>query len=138
MYWYMVYRTASMKTAVILVDHGSRMRESNELLESVAAAFARRYAARFPIVEPAHMEIAPPSIGDAYGRCVARGATRVLGVPYFLGPGKHWTQDIPGLTAAAAAKHPGTTYKVTGFLGLDDVMLELLAKRAEEAMEGGG
>src|SRR5688500_1953113 len=124
-----------MITGIIIVDHGSRRDESNRMLEDVAALFATRFAERFEIVEPAHMELAEPSIATAYARCVARGATRVVVCPYFLGPGKHWTSDIPALTAAAAAKFPGTQYHVTQTLGLDDLILELLGKRVAHCVE---
>jgi len=124
-----------MKTGVIIVDHGSRRDESNRLLEHVALAFAGRFRERYDIVEPAHMEIAEPSIATAYARCVGRGAARVVVCPYFLGPGKHWTGDIPALTAAAAAKFPGTSYHVAQTLGLDDLMLELLNKRVAHCVD---
>ena len=81
------------------------------------------------------MEIAEPSIATAYARCVERGATRVVVCPYFLGPGKHWTGDIPALTAAAAASFPGTQYHVTQTLGLDELMLELLNKRVAHCFD---
>lgn len=118
--------------AIIIVDHGSRLAESNRLLADVTSAFAKRFAERFAIVEPAHMEIAQPSIAAAYARCVERGATHIIVCPYFLGPGKHWTQDIPRLTAEAQKRYPQTTYHVTDSLGLDDLMLDLIAKRVSE------
>ena len=118
-----------MRTGIIIVDHGSRRAQSNELLEEVAVQFGKRFAERYEIVEPAHMEIAEPSIATAYAACVKRGATRVVVCPFFLGPGKHWTGDIPRLAREAAADYPGTTYHVTMPLGLDDLILDLLAKR---------
>jgi sirohydrochlorin ferrochelatase len=90
-----------MRTAIIIVDHGSRREESNKMLETVAALFAAQ-----------------------------RGAERIVVIPFFLGPGKHWSQDIPSLTAAAAAQFPATQYHVGPTLGIDDLILDLLAKRA--------
>src|ERR1044071_539456 len=119
-----------MKTGVIIVDHGSRLAESNQMLEQLAALFADRFASRHEIVEPAHMELCEPSIASAYARCVERGATRIVVCPFFLGPGKHWTGDIPRLTAQAAADFPQTRYHVTMPLGIDELILELLFKRA--------
>jgi sirohydrochlorin ferrochelatase len=119
-----------LKTAIIIVDHGSRVKESNLLLEELARQFADRFAERYAIVEPAHMEIAEPSIAAAYAAAVARGAQRVVVCPFFLGPGKHWTQDIPRLTAEAAAQFPQTNYHVSATLGIDDLILDLLDKRA--------
>lgn len=120
-----------MHTGIIIVDHGSRREESNRMLEELAALFAQRFAQRFEIVEPAHMELSEPSIATSYAKCASRGAERIVVVPFFLGPGKHWTQDIPHLTAEAAAKFPRTQYHVAPTLGIDDLILDLLAKRAE-------
>ena len=120
-----------MQTGIIIVDHGSRRAESNQMLEEVAALFGQRFAALYDIVEPAHMELCEPSIATAFARCVERGAQQVIVAPFFLGPGKHWTGDIPRLTAEAAAKHAGTTYHVTMPLGIDDLILELLNKRVQ-------
>lgn len=101
------------------------------MLEDVASLFAQRFAELYEVVEPAHMELAEPSIATAYARCVRRGATRIIVAPFFLGPGKHWTGDIPRLTLEASQQHPGTTYHVTMPLGIDELILELLKKRVE-------
>jgi sirohydrochlorin ferrochelatase len=116
-------------TGIVIVDHGSTRRESNQMLETLVELFAGRFSGRFDIVEPAHMELAEPSIATAYARCVQRGAQRVVVCPFFLGPGKHWTQDIPRLTAAAAAEFPHTRHHVTPTLGIDALIMDLLAKR---------
>jgi sirohydrochlorin ferrochelatase len=118
-----------LKIGLIIVDHGSRRAESNQMLEELARLFAERFAGKYEIVEPAHMEIAEPSIAAAYAACARRGAERIIVCPFFLGPGKHWTQDIPQLTAAAAEKFPHTQYHVTQTLGIDELILDLLDKR---------
>lgn len=118
------------KTGVIICDHGSRRAQSNDSLKEVAKLFA----AKFPwvgIVEPAHMELAMPDIAAAYGSCVERGADHIVILPFFLARGKHWTRDIPSLTAQAAAEFPGTTYQVAEPLGIDDLILDLLKKRLD-------
>ncbi len=62
----------------------------------------------YSIVEPAHMELARPSIADAFDACVALRARRgSSSLPYFLWPGSHWDRDIPLLAAEAAARPPG-------------------------------
>jgi sirohydrochlorin ferrochelatase len=121
-------------TAIILVDHGSRREESNLLLDQVAAlyrSFTRQDKPQnaWPIVEPAHMELASPSIADAFDKCVAQGATKVVVMPYFLSPGRHWFKDIPDLTTAAAQKHPGVSYLVAAPLGLHPLMASIIDAR---------
>ena len=56
-------------------------------------------------------------------------------LPFFLGPGKHWTQDIPRLAAEAAARHAGVHFHVAPTLGIDDLILDLLDKRLSHCVE---
>jgi sirohydrochlorin ferrochelatase len=112
---------------IILVDHGSRREESNALLLDVVRDFADNSG--YEIVEPAHMELAEPSIATAFGRCVERGATTIVVFPYFLLPGRHWNEDIPRLTAAAAAQHPGVRYLITAPFGMHPLMAEVMQQR---------
>ncbi len=119
------------KSGIIIVDHGSRRPESNDMLLEVAALFAKRFAEDFDVVEPAHMELCMPDIAAAYDRCVERGATQITLLPFFLAKGKHWTRDIPSLTNQAASRHPGTTYRIAEPLGIDELILDLLRKRAD-------
>ena len=118
-----------MKPGIIIVDHGSTRAESNEMLEEISWLFSKRFGHKYDIVEPAHMELAEPSIGTAYFNCVQRGAERIVVAPFFLGPGKHWNYDIPRLTREAAANFPETKYHVAPTLGIDDLILDLLEKR---------
>ena len=112
---------------VIVVDHGSRRAASNDMLLDVVEMFRRN--SDWSIVEPAHMELAEPSIAAAFDRCVERGAKTVIVHPYFLLPGKHWSQDIPALTEEAAAKHPGVHWLVTAPLGIHDMMAAVMNDR---------
>jgi sirohydrochlorin ferrochelatase len=120
------------KLGVILVDHGSRRGESNAMLLDVVREF--QAATGFAIVEPAHMELAEPSIDAAFSRCVERGAKKVVVFPYFLLPGRHWNDDIPRLAAAAAQRHPGVRYLVTAPFGLHPLMSEVMRQRIEHCL----
>ncbi len=117
---------------VIIVDHGSRRAESNVMLESFVEMFAK--STDYGIVEPAHMELAEPSIATAFDRCVARGATRVIVMPYFLLPGRHWNQDIPELTEQAAKKHTDVSYVVGAPIGLHEQMTGVIASRLDHCL----
>lgn len=121
------------KTGVILVDHGSRREESNQLLLEVVQAY--RTHCSWPIVEAAHMELAEPSIAQAFGGCVAQGAKLVIVFPYFLSPGRHWNDDIPRLAREAAANHPGVRYLVTAPLGLHELILQVIDHRVATCLD---
>uniref|UniRef100_A0A5B7ACU1 Sirohydrochlorin ferrochelatase n=1 Tax=Davidia involucrata TaxID=16924 RepID=A0A5B7ACU1_DAVIN len=88
----------------------------------------------YPIVEPAHMELAEPSIKDAFSSCVQQGANRVIINPFFLFPGRHWHKDIPFLTAEAAKEHPGMSYIITAPLGLHELIVDVVNDRIQHCL----
>ncbi|XP_021890415.1 sirohydrochlorin ferrochelatase, chloroplastic-like [Carica papaya] len=101
---------------IIIVDHGLRRKESNLMLNEFVAML--RDETGYQIVEPAHMELAEPSIRDAFGSSVQQGANGVIVSPFFLFSGRHWHKDIPSLTANALKVYPGVPYIITAPLGL--------------------
>lgn len=125
---------ASGDVGVIIVDHGSKRDEANQQLHAFVALFAAE--TQTAIVEPAHMELAEPSIATAFGRCVQRGAKRVVVIPYFLAPGRHSRSDIPRLAEEAAAGHPDVPVRVGEPIGLHPGMVEVIAVRLRECMAG--
>jgi sirohydrochlorin ferrochelatase len=116
-------------TGLIIVDHGSRRPESNELLTAVVKAYRKHSG--WQVVESAHMELAEPSIATAFARCVEQGAKLIVVFPYFLGPGRHWSADIPRLAAEAARPFAGegVRHMVTAPLGLHPLMLQIIEQR---------
>ncbi|QDU57049.1 Sirohydrochlorin ferrochelatase [Aeoliella mucimassa] len=75
------------------------------------------------------MELADPTVAQAFAACVEQGAKTVVVFPYFLSPGRHWSQDIPRLAAAAAAEHPGVSHLVTAPLGLHSLICDVISER---------
>ncbi len=127
-----VSNNGNKTTGVVIVDHGSKRKQSNDMLLQVVELF-RGYC-DYAIVEPAHMELAEPSIATAFDRCVERGAQRVVISPYFLLPGRHWDQDIPALAVAVAKKHPGVSYLVVAPLALHPLMAQVIGSRIDHCL----
>lgn len=113
--------------AIILVDHGSRLSEANQVLEEIALRLQKQLPDYY--VQTAHMELAEPSIEQAFARCDQRDIESVIVFPYFLGPGLHSSQDIPELCREAAEKYPGITYKVVQPLGVHDKIVDIIRER---------
>ena len=125
---------ARSDAAVLIVDHGSRKAEANSRLHAVVRSY-KEYSA-LSIVEAAHMELAEPTISDAFRRCVEQGARHIICHPYFLSPGRHVQEDIPALLKEAATQFPGVTYTITsphgsqeGILGLIDAAVKSEAQK---------
>ncbi|CAM9390750.1 unnamed protein product [Discosporangium mesarthrocarpum] len=100
---------------------------------------AERYRSfsKFSVVQPAHMELAEPTIEQAFERCVAAGAESVVCHPFFLSPGRHVTADIPALMEAAAKKHPGVGWVVSKPLGLQELMPQLMDAAVKDSILNG-
>jgi len=115
--------------AILIVDHGSRRAEANEMLTCVAN-LVQAMTGPDVIVRPAHMELAEPSIPTAFSSCVEAGATEVVVFPYMLSPGKHSTGDIPRMVSAAAAAYPEVAFSVTPAFGVNEKLGEIILARA--------
>ena len=115
---------------IVLIDHGSKVQEANDLLAEIAEIFAS--LSGIEVVEIAHMELAKPTLSEAFACCVARGAQCVAIYPYFLVPGRHSTEDIPRMAADAAKEFPETSWHVAKPLGADRRIGEVILERIEE------
>jgi sirohydrochlorin ferrochelatase len=120
-----------VKRAILLVDHGSRRAEANALLEDVADQIRERAAES--IVEIAHLEIAEPGIGEGIETCVEKGATHIIVHPFFLGPGRHTSEDIPAEVERAAQKHPNVRIRISEPLGSHAALIDVILDRVSDA-----
>lgn len=121
-------------TAVLLIAHGSRHAPANDDLHELAARLAAR--GDYPIVEPSFLELADPDIAAAGDRCVARGASRVLMVPYFLSAGVHLRRDLTAARDALTARHPGVAFVLGPALGPDPWLDRLVVERIRQTAAG--
>jgi len=121
------------KIGVILVDHGSRRERSNRGFEEIVEQFAKAYP--HYIVEPAHMELAEPTLAQAFAKVTQRGASELIVHPYFLLPGRHSKEDIPNMCEALAKEYPGLKWAVTDPLGYDARILEVVDNRLQETIK---
>ena len=117
--------------AIVLIDHGSREAAANAVVEEVAAALRARLPGR--VVEVAHLELAPPDLGEAVARCAARGVRELVVLPFFLAAGRHGARDIPRLAAAAAERHPSVSIRVAPPLGAHPALVDAVLERLSES-----
>ena len=118
-----------MQKAILIIDHGSKRGEANEMLDCVAR-LVQAMAGDEVVVRHAHMELAEPSIEAGFAACVEAGAGDVVAFPYMLSPGKHSTADIPRLVSEAAEKHPSVRWSVTPAFGVHEKLAELILLRS--------
>jgi sirohydrochlorin ferrochelatase len=114
--------------AILLIDHGSRREEANEMLASMAD-LVQQTVGSAAIVRFAHMEIAEPTIAQGFAACVAAGADDIVAFPYMLSPGKHSTLDIPRMVGEVATAYPAIRYQVAEAFGVHEKLVELILLR---------
>jgi len=115
--------------ALIILDHGSREPAANAVVIQIVS----RVKIRRPdsIVEPAHMELASPSLDEAVSACQNQGARSIAVLPYFLAPGRHTQETIPHQVAEISKRYPGLDIRIGEPLGCHDSLVDLLLDRAE-------
>lgn len=118
--------------ALLLVDHGSRRVEANQVLEELAAAVrARRPGER---VATAHLELAAPGVSEAIDALIAGGAREIVVQPCFVAPGRHGSADIARLVHEACLRHPGVQLRAGAPLGAHPGLVDALLERADAAL----
>ena len=117
----------SDRTAILLIAHGSRHEAANDELRDLAVRIEAQ--GKYPIVEASFLELAEPDITTGAIRCVNKGATRVLMVPYFLSAGVHLLRDLTAARDALAGLYPEVTFRLGPPLGPHPLLDALVAER---------
>jgi sirohydrochlorin ferrochelatase len=121
-----------MKTAILMMAHGSRIPEANNAAREVAAMVKEMTG--YEIVEVSFREMHEPNIQLGIDACVARGAERILLMPYFLFMGAHVLHDLPEEIEDARKRHPGLIMEMGGHLGAHRKLAEIESERIRESL----
>lgn len=121
-----------MKTAILLMAHGSRIPEANDAVREIATMVQE--LAGYDIVEVSYREMHLPNIQQGIDACVARGAERVLLIPYFLFIGAHVQEDLPEEMAQAKERYPQVEFAMGTHLGVHRKLAEVVVERIAEGL----
>ena len=122
-----------MNTGIVICAHGSPIESANQAVRDVA------FQAGFELCETGFLDPVRPSLAEAVGRLVERGASRILVIPYFLTLGLHMQRDLPVIVHELSRISKGMQILVTPPLDGHPALREILLDRAREALtqEGG-
>jgi sirohydrochlorin ferrochelatase len=118
-----------MKTALLLIAHGSRHAEANADLHHVASELRARGR---DVVEASFLELAEPDIDEGAHRCVAQGAQHVVLLPYFLSAGIHVRRDLAAARERLASRYRAVEFSLAEPLGRHPRLLDIVEERARE------
>lgn len=125
-----------MKTAILLLGHGSRVAGANEALHAIAAMVKAETDAA--LVEVAFLPPHAPGIQEGVDRCLAQGAARILLYPYFLYAGAHVLKDLPERIEQARRRHPGLEMILGEPLGVHPKLAEIVRERIDASLQAAG
>jgi sirohydrochlorin ferrochelatase len=123
-----------MRTAVIVLGHGSRSTDADAAIRTVIDGVMR--SGEFAVVEHAFLQYVPPSLQDVLARCVGQNVDRIVIVPFFLQAGAHVTRDIPELVDKARQQYPSVDIIVTGYVGTHPLMAKVVEELAGKSDRG--
>jgi sirohydrochlorin ferrochelatase len=118
-------------TGFVVFAHGSRIESANQAVREVATQMA---ASGQHIVEPAFLELGQPDLAGAARLLIARGAKRIVVIPYFLTLGTHMQRDLPRLAQDASRAHGDIEMQITAPLDGHPALVQALLDRAAEAL----
>lgn len=124
-----------MKTAVVVIAHGSRVKEANRGLYNVIEDL--KATGRWNMVEPSFLQFEEPSLSCAVEGVINRGVDKVIVVPLLLFPGNHMLKDIPEEIEKQRLKHTGVEIVLTRHMGIDNRIAQIVIERIEEATNNG-
>lgn len=116
--------------AVLYICHGSRVKAG----QTAALAFIQKTMQQVdaPIQEACFLELAEPSISQGIARCLERGATEIIAVPFLLLTAGHAKFDIPEAIEKAMIPYPGIPLYYGEPLGVHEGMIDVLINRMNE------
>jgi sirohydrochlorin ferrochelatase len=123
-------------TAILIMAHGSRIAAANNAAREVATMVQEMTGIN--IIEVAFREMHEPNIQQGIDTCVARGAKKILLIPYFLFMGAHVQHDLPEEIETAQKRHPGLEMVMGPHLGVHRKLAEIVSERIAEGLATAG
>ena len=118
--------------AVIILGHGSRVPQAAKDMQKIAALLKEKYD--LEMVEICQMSRLGPHYPETLDRCVEKGATEVIVIPYFLNKGLHIHLDIPEMMKEGAEKYPQVKMIFGRRLGFDPKFADILYQRIQDSV----
>ena len=120
-----------MKQAVILLGHGSIREHANVEVRGMWQMMKEQLPELN--ISGAFVEVADPTLEQEIDLLAAEGMERIIIVPMFLTRGQHLSNGIPRILDAMREKHGHIQIDITGHLGMDPLLAEIIKNRLREA-----
>ncbi|WP_153731722.1 sirohydrochlorin chelatase [Sporosarcina obsidiansis] len=116
--------------AILYICHGSRVKSGQQAALAFIEKTIKTNAA--PIQEACFLELAEPSIAQGIARCIERGATEIVAIPFLLLRAGHANVDIPQELREIMMHYPDVPLYYGDPIGVDERMSDVLIQRLHE------
>lgn len=116
-----------MKSATVVIAHGSREAKANEDFVAFVGALQKKNPKRK--IRAAFLELAKPSITETLITCAEEGAQEIFIMPLMLFSGRHVKNDIPRMAQEVKAKYPALDFHYARPLAETPGMVEFMNKQ---------
>lgn len=124
--------TEAVKTTLLLAGHGSRNRDGNDEIEKFAAEWRTMHPDWR--IDVCFIEHADVLVSEGLDRA-ARGAQRVVLIPFILNAAGHVKMELPAAVEAARERHPQVEFVVTRHLGMGHALFDVLQAQLGRLMK---
>lgn len=121
-----------IKTAVIILGHGSKLKMANYTIRKVAREIKSKRG--LGIVKPAYLQLCQPSLQRTIKKITTMGCKRVIIVPFFLFMGNHVKRDIPKVIRQEAKIYKYVEFVYARHLGQDPRISDIVLDCINEAL----
>jgi precorrin-8X/cobalt-precorrin-8 methylmutase len=120
-----------LKTGVIVLAHGSKVKSGNEGLFKVVEML--RAMGKWDMVDACFLQLAKPGLSEGVKNIVEKGAEKIVVMPLLLFSGNHVLKDIPDEIENEKRKYPEIQFFYARNLGADKRIAQIAADRIDEA-----
>jgi precorrin-8X/cobalt-precorrin-8 methylmutase len=120
-----------LKTGVIVLAHGSKVKSGNEGLFKVVEML--RAMGKWDMVDACFLQLAKPGLSEGVKNIVEKGAKKIVVMPLLLFSGNHVLKDIPDEIENEKRKYPEIQFFYARNLGADERIAQIAADRIDEA-----
>ena len=114
---------------LLLIGHGSSDKRAREAFLYTVNSLKKIYME----VKFCFLELEPPNIDEGVKECLTSNPHTIVVVPYFLHKGIHIQKDILVDLANAQEKYSFNSLLITGHIGVDPALIDLVITLAKEA-----
>ena len=122
----------NIKTGVVVLAHGSKVKSGNEGLFRIVEML--RAMEKWDMVEACFLQLAKPGLTEAVEDIIGRGANRVVVMPLLLFSGNHVMKDIPEEIEKEKQKFSEVEFYYAKSIGADERIAQITRERIDEAI----